>query len=250
MSSDLQTLEVLGVPVARARRAEALAAVERAAEADEPALVAYANSHTLNLASSDPSYREVLRRAAVVLNDGAGIAIAGRVFGAPFPENLNGTDLNPEILGLAARRGWRVYFLGAAPGVAQEAARRLQERFPDLRVAGLRDGYFPRSEDADVAQLIKAARADVVMVALGNPLQERWLDEHLGSTGARLGVGVGAFFDFTAAKLRRAPEWMNRWGIEWVWRLIQEPKRLWRRYVLGNPLFLFRILRARLRPDS
>lgn len=233
------------MPVARARRAQALAAVERAADAPEPALIAYVNAHSLNLAWSDPSYRDILRRAAVVLNDGAGLAIAGRIYGAPFPENLNGSDFNPEIVALAARRGWRIYFLGAGSGVAHEAARRLQERYPGLRIAGVSDGYFPRSEDRNVAELIKAARADVVLAAFGNPLQEQWLDRYLAGTGARLGVGVGAFFDFTAGNVRRAPAWMNRWGIEWLWRLVQEPKRLWRRYILGNPLFLVRVLRDR-----
>jgi exopolysaccharide biosynthesis WecB/TagA/CpsF family protein len=239
------TVRVLGVPVARVGRAEAISAVERAADAPEHALIAYVNAHTLNLAWSDRTYGEILGRAALVLNDGAGLAIAGRIYGAPFPENLNGSDFNPEIVGLAARRSWRVYFLGAGYGVAHEAARRLQERHPDLRIAGIRDGFFPRSDDRDIAQVIKTARADVVLVAMGNPLQEVWLDRYLAATGARLGVGVGAFFDFTAGNVRRAPQWMNRWGVEWLWRLVQEPKRLWRRYILGSPLFLVRVLRDR-----
>lgn len=246
METALPSIDVLGVRVLRAPRADALAAVEAAADSHHPALVAFVNAHTLNLAASDPGYREVLREASVVLNDGAGLAIAGKLLGGPFPENLNGSDLNPEILALAARRQWRVYLLGGAPGVATEAARRLTERIPGLRIAGARDGYFPRSQDDEVAELIRHARADVVMVAMGNPLQEEWLAAHLSDTGARLGVGVGAFLDFTAEHQRRAPAWMNRWGIEWVWRLLADPKRMWRRYVVGNPLFLYRVVRQRL----
>lgn len=245
MEPDLPFLEVLGVRVLRARRAEALRVVESAAESGEPALVVYVNAHTLNLAAKDPSYRELLNGAAVVLNDGIGLAIAGKVLGGPFPENLNGSDLNPEILALAARKDWRVYFLGGEPGVATEAARRLSERIPGLRVAGARDGFFDRSQDQEVAELIRHARADVVMAAMGNPLQEVWLAENLEATGARLGVGVGAFFDFTAEHQKRAPLWMNRWGVEWTWRLAHDPKRMWRRYIVGNPAFLYRVGRQR-----
>jgi exopolysaccharide biosynthesis WecB/TagA/CpsF family protein len=245
MSEGSTFVEVLGVQVVRMTAAEALMAVERAVDSSDPSLIAYANAHTLNLAASDPSYRGVLRQAAVVLNDGAGIAIAARLKGSPFPENLNGSDFNPKILELAARRGWSAYFLGAAPGVADRAAERLTARIPGLQIAGCRDGFFPRSADAEVAAQIKATGADLVMVAMGNPLQERWIASNLPATGCRAGIGVGAFFDFAAEQVARAPAWMNRLGVEWVWRLAQEPGRLWRRYVLGNPRFLLRVLAER-----
>lgn len=237
---------MLGVPVARLTAAAARQEVVRLYERDRPALVAYANAHTLNLASRDSGYREVLRSVDIVLNDGAGLAIAGRVFGRPFPENLNGSDFNPQILEEAAARGWPVYFLGAKPGVAEEAARRLAARLPGLRVAGTRDGYFAPSESDAVARSIAETGAGVLMVAMGNPLQETWLSRHLEATGARLGVGVGAFLDFTAGVVPRAPRWMNRLGIEWAYRLLQEPRRMWRRYVLGNPLFVLGVLRQRV----
>ncbi len=243
----METVEVLGVPVARLTAAAARAEIVRLYERDRPALVAYANAHTLNLASSDSGYREVLRSADIVLNDGAGLAIAGRIFRRPFPENLNGSDFNPAILEEAAARRWPVYFLGAKPGVAEEAARRLSSRIPGLRVVGTRDGYFAPSESDAVVEKIAATGAGLLMVAMGNPLQEMWLNRHVEATGARLGVGVGAFLDFTAGVVPRAPAWMNRLWLEWLYRLAQEPRRMWRRYVLGNPLFLARVLRARLK---
>lgn len=234
------------MPVARLTAAAARGELVRLYERDRPALVAYANAHTLNQASRDSAYKAVLRSADIVLNDGAGLAIAGRVFGRPFPENLNGSDFNPVILEEAAARGWPVFFLGAKPGVAGEAARRLTERIPGLNVCGTRDGYFRPEESAEVARSIAETGAGVLMVAMGNPLQETWLSRHLEATGARLGVGVGAFLDFSAGVVPRAPAWMNRLWLEWLYRLIQEPRRMWRRYVLGNPLFLARVLRARL----
>lgn len=243
MTYQLPAIVILGVPIVKASSGQALGAVESAAEAASPALVAYVNAHTLNLAHEDPEYRSLLSGAALVLNDGVGVGLAARMKGDRFPANLNGSDFNPRILELAARRAWPVFFLGAEPGVAEQAARRLGERTPGLVVAGVRDGYFSRSEDAEVAASIKATGAEVVLVAMGNPLQERWLVANLAATGARLGVGVGAFFDFAAEKVTRAPAWLNNIGLEWVWRLVQEPGRLWRRYVVGNPVFLWRAAR-------
>lgn len=247
MDRPFPTIEVLGVPVAKLRPDAALAEIVRIYESGEPSLVAYANAHTLNLAMTDPEFREVLLRAPLVLNDGAGIALAARINGDRFPANLNGSDLNPLILGLAAERGWPAYLVGARPGVAERAAAAMIERFPALKVVGCRDGYWSPAETGPVVDAIRSSGAAVVMAALGNPLQEKWLDRYLGRMGARLGVGVGAFLDFAAGEVPRAPAWMNRSGIEWVFRLAQEPGRLWKRYVLGNPVFLARVLRMRAR---
>lgn len=237
-----EPLEILGVPIAQLTTSAALAEVHRLYESDTPSFVAYANAHTLNLAARDPGYAAVLRRAAIVLNDGAGVSIAGRIRRRPFPENLNGSDLNPRILGLAAREGWPVYLLGAAEGIAAAASTRLKDRFPGLEVAGSGHGFFPRAATGTVVEEIRASGAGLLMVAMGNPRQEEWLDRHLSATGARLGVGVGAFFDFAAGVVPRAPRWMNRAGLEWAFRLAIEPGRLWRRYVLGNPAFLARCI--------
>lgn len=240
----LPTVRILGIDVARAAVPDALAEIEALADGEAPALIFYVNAHTLNLAARDPSYRAVLQAASLVLNDGSGVSLAGRMRGVTFPANLNGSDLNPKILELCAARRWSVFFLGGEPGVAGAAAARLGARIEGLRVAGTRSGFFPRSEDAEVAAEIAATGADVVMVAMGNPSQERWLAANLSATGCRMGTGVGAFFDFEAGRVARSPAWMTRWGIEWVWRLSREPGRMWRRYVLGNPLFLVRALRT------
>lgn len=241
----MRHVDILGVSIACLDRAGALHEIERLHGTDAPARVYYANAHTLNLASSDPSYRQVLQRADLILNDGAGVALAARLQGRRFVENLNGSDFNPLIVELAALRGWPVYLLGAAQGVAATAANKLKARFPSLQVAGTHHGYV--SNLPEVLGEIRSTGAELLMVAMGNPLQERFLDKHLGATGARLGVGVGAFFDFTAGKVSRAPAWMNKAGIEWVYRLGQEPGRMWKRYVVGNPVFLARAATDRLR---
>jgi N-acetylglucosaminyldiphosphoundecaprenol N-acetyl-beta-D-mannosaminyltransferase len=239
------TIEILGVPVARLTAAEALQRIEGLYERDKPALVAYVNAHTLNLASRDAGYRAVLDKSDLILNDGAGVGLAARMQGKSFPENLNGSDFNPRIVELAAAKGWALYLLGAGAGVAERAGEELARRYPGLKVVGSHEGYFSSDEGPKIAQAIKDSGANIVMVAMGNPLQELWLSRHLEETGARIGIGVGAFFDFTVGVVPRAPAWMNKLGIEWIYRLLQEPGRMWRRYIVGNPAFLWRVIRSR-----
>jgi exopolysaccharide biosynthesis WecB/TagA/CpsF family protein len=240
------TIAILGVRFACLSHGDALLEIERLYENGGPSVVAFANTHSLNLATTNPSYREVLRRADLVLNDGKGVMIAALVQRKNFPADLNGNAISPMILERAADRRWPVYFLGGRPGVAERAAERLRTRLPKLAIVGVRDGYFNPADGDRVIDEIRASSAGILMVAMGNPMQEFWLDRHLVRTGARIGLGVGAFFDFQAGEVPRAPEVLNRAGLEWVYRLGKEPRRLWRRYLLGHPTFLVRVLRERL----
>jgi exopolysaccharide biosynthesis WecB/TagA/CpsF family protein len=173
--------------------------------------------------------------------------VTGFLLGRSFPADLNGNFFTPLVLERAGQRGWPVFFLGGRPGVADRAAGRLRERFGNLIIAGTRDGYFGAGqEDAVVAQ-VRSSGAGLLLVALGNPLQECWLDRHLAATGARLGIGVGAFFDFQTKTVPRAPQWMNKAGLEWVHRLYKESTRMWRRYLLGNPAFVAAVVREQIR---
>lgn len=248
MSSTPSTIDILGVPIARMTADEALREVEQLLARGRPGVIAHTNAHTLNLAYEDPTYKEVLQRADLVLNDGKGIMLAARIHGHRFPVDLNGNYFTPLLLRQAASRGWGVFFLGAGPGVAVRAADKVQRSIPGIRIVGTRDGYFSSDEDAIAA--VKETGADVLFVGLGNPLQEEWLDRCLARTGARLGVGVGATFDFLAGNVPRAPAWVRRVGLEWVYRLFREPRRLWRRYILGIPSFLIRNLKQRKRRRS
>lgn len=243
---DIPQMEILGVALAALSTEEALARAEDLLERPEPARVLHVNAHTANLAYADPDYRAVLERADLVLNDGKGMLVAARLLGGRFPADLNGNHFGPRLLARAAERGWPVFFLGARAGVAERAAGRLEQRIPGLEVCGVRHGYIAPNELDSVLAGIRASRPRLLYVGLGNPLQERWLDAHLDATGAQLGVGVGAFFDFQAGEVQRAPEWMNRAGVEWLHRLAQEPNRMWRRYLYGNPRFISRVLRQRL----
>ena len=154
----------------------------------------------------------------------------------------------PRLCREAARRGLRVFLLGARPGVAAEAARRMEESFPGLQVVGTRHGYFTPEQNPEVCAEIARSGADLVLVGLGAPRQDLWLERYHRALGFSVVVGVGGLFDFYSGRIRRAPAAWRELGLEWLWRLRCEPGRLWSRYVLGNPLFLWRVLRHRDRP--
>ena len=232
---------VVDVPIRVETLIEAVKLIDARYELREGTAIAFANAHTLNVAAENPAFRSALQNA-VVFNDGLGVDIAGRIlYGSPFPENLNGTDFVPNYLSRTKHR-YRIFLLGAKPGVAERAAHRLSLLCPGHKIVGCRHGHFNRDQAPEIADLIRCSKADLLLVAMGNPKQELFIHQHLAATGCRLGIGVGALFDFLAGDVPRAPLWVQRWRLEWVYRLIQEPSRLAGRYLAGNPRFLMRIL--------
>jgi exopolysaccharide biosynthesis WecB/TagA/CpsF family protein len=239
------TIEILGIPFARLDPAAALEQAERLYERELPAMVAHANVHTLNLTVEDPAYREVLRAADMVLNDGKGVMLGARLLGEGFPHDLNGNFFTPLVVARAVEREWPIYLLGAKPGVAEKLGGVLRVIHPTIRIAGHHHGHFSGEEEPEVVVAIREVGTGLLLVGMGNPYQERFLARRLTETGARLGIGVGAYFDFMTETVPRSPAWMNRYGLEWVHRLSMEPKRLWRRYLIGNPAFIARVLKQR-----
>ncbi len=235
-----ETVDCLGVPVARARW-EALRDWfhTHARIRGRARVLHFANAHTLNLAWSDPSFRAVLTRADVVLNDGIGLDLYARLVGERFEKNFNGTDLVPALLEHAtAGAPLRIFLFGGVPGRAEEAARVLEARFPGVIVVGTRHGY---AHDGAL-EAINAASPDVLLVGMGNPIQEKWVDAVRHTLDVGIAMGVGALIDFLSGRVARAPRWVRAARLEWLYRLAREPKRLFRRYVLGNPAFLARAL--------
>ena len=238
--------DIGGIAVALLSRSAALAELSEAMSSGRHVKLAFCNANLVNIAAADPA---LLRQLAgfLVLPDGIGVDLGSRLlYGDSFPANLNGTDFIPALLE-AETRALTIALLGARPGVAERAAAKLAERYPRhcFRVAG--DGFFDAAGEAVLLASLKAAPPDLLLVALGNPRQERWIAETLGPQHAAVAAGVGALFDFLAGEVPRAPEAWRRARLEWLYRLRCEPARLWRRYILGNPLFLLRILRQRLR---
>lgn len=242
----LPPARVFGVPVDCTTRAEAVRDLVAAATAPErpkrPALFAFVNAHCLNVAYSDAAYADVLRTATRVWPDGTGVRMAGRRLGFPVPENVNGTDLFPLVCAAAEREGFSLFFYGARPAVVEQVVAHVRRDYPRARIAGFCDGY---AGDAAAVARINAARPDLLLVAKGVPLQEKWIAAHRDALACRAAMAVGGLFDFVSGRIPRAPAWMRRLGVEWIFRLYQEPVRLFRRYVLGNPLFLWRLARQR-----
>jgi alpha-1,3-mannosyltransferase len=228
------------VPILVKTADEAIELLDEQIASGPPGLVVFANGHTLNTTANDAHVRSVLVRA-IVFNDGIGVDIASwLLFGKAFPENLNGTDFVPRYL-RQSRNRYRIYLLGAKPGVAERAAKQLILAAPGHEIVGTCHGYYEESQFGDIIKHIRRSRADILLVAMGNPIQEAWLNEHLSETGCRLGFGVGGLFDFLAGEVPRAPLWVQTARVEWAYRLIQQPTRLWRRYLIQMPIFLARV---------
>lgn len=201
----------------------------------------FVNAHTLNLSCENFEFAKTLNSFSMVLNDGAGLELYGKLSGKHFPYNFNGTDLLPTIFQHRSelQRELRVFLFGAKPGVAAEAARNIESRFSAVRVVGVRDGYSALSDESLLAE-INATNPQLVLVALGNPLQEKWIERNSKHLNAGVVAGIGALLDFLSGTVPRAPEWMRKFRLEWFYRLCLEPKRMVKRYVLGNPLFVLR----------
>ncbi len=235
------TRTLLEIPIRVRTSDAAVELLDSHYEAGEPVAVAFANAHALNVAAVDSAFRSALQNA-LVFNDGVGVNLASRIlYGSAFPANLNGTDFVPTYLRRTKHR-FRIFLLGAKPGTAERAARRLSALCPRHEIVGCQHGYFDARQVSPIVARIRRTAADLVLVAMGNPKQELFIQENLQATGCRLAMGVGALFDFLAGNVRRATPRIQRWHLEWAYRLAQEPGRLVGRYLVGVPVFLMRVL--------
>jgi N-acetylglucosaminyldiphosphoundecaprenol N-acetyl-beta-D-mannosaminyltransferase len=241
---------IRGIRILNLALEEALCAIEAALHRQVRTCIAFVNADCVNIAARDAAYQADLAAMDWVFADGIGMRIAGKILGQPVRDNVNGTDLFPRLCESLAASGHGLYLLGARPGVAEAAAQWARSRYPDLRIVGCQHGYFDAEQAESVCERIRAASPDVLLVALGAPRQEHWMRCHGATSGARLLIGVGGLFDYYSGRIPRAPLWMRRLGLEWVFRLRQEPARLWRRYLIGNPAFLARIGSDRLRHNA
>lgn len=239
-------LSILGINVHDLLMKEAVKAILRLLEGGQPSQVCFVNADCVNIAYGDTEYRKILQSVPLVLADGIGLKVAGRLLGQDIRANVNGTDLFPVLCAALSGTGQGVYLLGASPGMTQRVSQWIRKNHPGVTVSGCHHGYFSAEEEKAVIQGIKDSGAAVLLVAMGVPSQDKWIHTHLRATGVKVALGVGGLFDFFSARIPRAPLWMRRLGLEWVYRLLREPRRLWRRYLLGNAVFLARVFRLHL----
>lgn len=238
--------DILGTDVSVIGRDDAMRLLAENIAARQFTRVTFLNAHNANVAIANKTFRDVLP-GFLVLADGVGVDIASKMlYGEAFPDNLNGTDFVPEFLKRQPGK-LTVGLLGAQRENALCAAERLAQNAPQHEFIFLHDGYFDAREEQAILETLKEKRPDMVLVAMGVPRQELWIAEKLGPEHCTVPIAVGALLDFLSGAVPRAPVWMRRMRLEWLFRLGLEPRRLWRRYVVGNPLFLVRVLAQKLR---
>lgn len=204
--------------------------------------VMYVNADCMLLAQNISHYRAVLNSSDLVYADGVGVVYGARLWGHKIPGRSTAADFMPEFCKSFAKRGIRLYFLGAPNGVAEKAAKKLCRQIPNLLIVGTQHGYFSPEQEQIVIQNINKANPDIVIVGFGAPKQELWINNNKDKLNAKVIWGVGGLFDFLSEETRRGPQWLLDHGFEWLCRLITEPGRLWKRYLIGNTKFIIYLL--------
>jgi len=244
------TVKILGVKVHDITMTDALKTMKSFIDSGKPHMICTPNVDHVIKAQRDLEFRSIINSADLSIPDGMGIIYASRLLGQSLKGNVGGRLLLPAFCKLASKERYSIYLLGAAQGIASKAAQLLVERYPGLRVAGT---YSPSygfrmggKEDQRAVKRINMARPQVLFVAFGAPKQEKWIKSHLEELQVPVSIGVGYAFDVIAGRVKESPKWMTRVGLEWLFRLTQEPRRLWRRYLIEDPWFFYLIVKAAL----
>ncbi len=238
-----EILNLFGLDIANIDMQTAMNQLDQTITNAEHKSVYFVNPDCLNKMSTDKDYFQVLKNGSLIFPDGIGLTVAGKLLNTPLKENINGTDMFPYICRLAAERGYSLFLLGGKPGIAAETARVIEGKYK-VKIAGTAHGYFDHdSESNAMVESVNQSGADILLVAFGAPRQEKWIATHCEQLKPNILMGVGGLFDFYSGNIKRAPVWMREIGLEWIYRILQEPGRMWRRYVIGNPLFISRVIR-------
>ena len=256
---------ILGIPINNYTMNEAIEIIIEHLYKDTPCQICFVNADCANIAHKDPAYREVLQKAGLLFPsrvgvgvpksfltlsfaDGIGLKIGGKLLAKEIKQNVNGTDLFPLLCQALSETEKGLFLLGARPGVPEKVRNWIKENYPNVIIKGLHHGYFSPEEEPEVVNLIRDSGADLLLVAFGAPRQDIWINQHIKESGVKVAMGVGGLFDFYSGRMSRAPLWMREIGMEWLYRFIQEPGRLWKRYFVGNAVFLYRVILEKIRP--
>lgn len=236
----LEKVEILGVNVNSLTMAEAVETVKNFIEKGERKLIATANAEMIMRATYDVELKTILNAADLVVPDGAGTVWAAGYLGHPMPERVAGYDLSQELMRLAPSKKYKLYFFGSAPGVADLAKAKAEKWYPGIDIVGTRNGYFSAEDEQSIIADIKAEKPDILLVALGVPKQEKWLYAHLDELNVPVSIGVGGSFDVMAGVMKRAPLWMQKAKLEWLYRGLKQPSRIGR--LMALPKFVFKVM--------
>ena len=232
----IPAINIFGVKVNRVDMNTTLSAIRAYVRSGKPHMIVTADSYALVLAQTDEDFRSIVNNADLVTPDSSGILLGAKWLGTPLIGRVSGIDIAQNMCKMAAEEGFSVFLLGAAPGVADMAAQKLKQTYLGLAIAGTRDGYFKPEQDTEVVSQIRDSGAQALFVALGIPKQEKWIRDHMQELGVSVAMGVGGSFDVISGKIKRAPVWMQRACLEWAYRLLKDPRKIYKVAVL--PRFL------------
>ena len=242
----LRRYRILGAPVDYIGWSDALALASRAMRDRVRVQFGDVNVSKLVDMQADAELKRCTEESDVICAGGMGVVWGGRLLGVPVKERVAGIDLMTEVIKICAKKGYRPYFLGASQCVVDDLVARLRMQYPSLQIAGWRNGYFKPADEPGIVAAIKASQADCLFVGISSPIKERFLNSHRDEMGVPLQMGVGGSFDVLSGHIRRAPVAVQRLGLEWLFRLLQEPRRLARRYYVSNSKFIVMVLRNML----
>ena len=238
----MTTIDILGVPISKVTMDEAVEKVSKFMHEDGLHPICTPNPEIVMLAKDNKDFLETIKKADLVIPDGIGVVIGSRIQkGERLPERVPGYDLVQNTMKRAVKEGYKYYFFGSKPGVAEEAAEKMRETYPGIQIVGTRDGYFKKEDEATIIEEINASGANILLVALGAPKQEMWIEEHKYQLPhVKVAIGVGGSLDGMAGRVKRAPIAFQKLGLEWFYRLLKQPTRFKRMLVL--PLFLKEVM--------
>ncbi|MBN2828844.1 MAG: WecB/TagA/CpsF family glycosyltransferase [Candidatus Cloacimonetes bacterium] len=235
-------INLLGISFLNRSMKDAVLMIEKVVSTGNKEAFYFMNPDCFNKLFVDLDYYQIMKSARNIFPDGSGVNMACKIMGSNLKQNINGTDMLPYLCRMAEEREFGLFLLGAKPGVAEKMKKNLEQKYPKIIICGTHDGYFDReTQSEEIVSEINMSGAKILLVAFGVPYQEKWIEKHISNLKVNVALGVGGLFDFYSGNMPRAPKWMRELGIEWLFRLYKEPKRMWRRYVIGNPLFIKRV---------
>ena len=243
----MKTVNIFGCHVAALNMQETVNEIEKRIVGKIKTQHVVINAGKVVLMDKDEKLKNIIKNCPIINADGQSIVWASKILKKPVPERVAGIDLMEELIKLSAKKGYRVYFFGAKEEVVTKVVDTYKDKYKDLQVAGYRNGYFTEEDMPEIVEDMKNSNADILLVAFSSPNKEYWLEENMDKINIPFCMGVGGSFDVVAGKTVRAPKWMQKSGLEWFYRFLQEPKRMWKRYLVGNSKFIAITMREKFK---
>ncbi len=253
MNKITKRVKLFGIDIDNISNEETISEIELLIEKKKPSLVVTPNVHHINILQKDDEFKKIYSQASMVLPDSTPLFWTSKILRRSLKEKVTGSDLLPSFCKIAAQKRYKLFFLGSGPNVAKKAANILTNKNPGLKIVGTYSPSFGFENDEDenrkIVAMIKKCTPDVLFVGLGPPKQEKWIWKYKDEINVPVSIAVGASFDFISGNIKRAPKWMQKIGLEWFFRLCQEPRRLWKRYLIGNTIFVWLVLKEFIKND-